>query len=121
VLGRITDEVGKMPRKVWPAVAAHWSRPGYYAGIRSHVATVPDTVREMQVADPIQGIPVLLLTPGTSSPLSEQHLGCIGDNVQQVIAHASAHWIHLDEPDLVIESIREIVAATASETVEAAV
>ena len=28
VLGRIKTEVGKMPREVWPAVAAHWSRPG---------------------------------------------------------------------------------------------
>ena len=121
VLGRITNEVGKMPRKVWPVVAAHWSRPSYYAGMCSHVEAVPDTVREMQDADPIRGIPVLLLTPGKSSPLSEQHLRCIGDNVQQVIAHASAHWIHLDEPDLVIDSIREMVTVAASETIAATV
>jgi pimeloyl-ACP methyl ester carboxylesterase len=121
VLGRITDEVGKMPRKVWPAIAAHWSRPDYYAGICSHVEAVPDTVREMQDADPIRGIPVLLLTPGKSSPLSEQHLRCIGDNVQQVIARASAHWIHLDEPDLVIDSIREMVTTAASEAIAATV
>jgi pimeloyl-ACP methyl ester carboxylesterase len=41
--------------------------------------------------------------------------------VEQVIAPASAHWIHLDEPDLVIDSIREIVAATTPENVESAV
>jgi pimeloyl-ACP methyl ester carboxylesterase len=109
VLQRISDEVGKMPRAVWPAVAAHWSRPGYYAGMYCHVDAVPDTVREMQDADPIRDIPVLLLTPGTSLPLCEQHLQRIGDNVQQVIAAASAHWIHLDEPDLVIDSIRNMV------------
>ena len=68
VLGRIKGEVGKMPREVWPIVAAHWSRPSYYAGMRSHVAAVPDSVREMQDAEPIRGIPVLLLTPGKSSP-----------------------------------------------------
>ena len=65
----------------------------------------------MQDADPIRGIPVLLLTPGTSLPVCEQHLHRIGDNVQQVIAPASAHWIHLDEPDLVIDSIRNMVMA----------
>jgi len=27
----------------------------------------------------------------------------------QVIAEESAHWIHLDEPELVIQSIREMV------------
>lgn len=111
VLGRIKGEVGKMPREVWPIVAAHWSRPSYYAGMRSHVAAVPDTVREMQDAEPIRGIPVLLLTPGKSSPLSDDCLQKIGDTVKQVIASASAHWIHLDEPELVIQSIREMVTA----------
>jgi pimeloyl-ACP methyl ester carboxylesterase len=117
VLERIKDEVGKMPREVWPIVAAHWSRPGYYAGMCSHVEAVPDTVREMQDADPIRDIPVLLLTPGKSSPLNEQSLRQIGDNVEQVIAPASAHWIHLDEPDLVVDSIREMIMATIPETV----
>ena len=117
VLSRVTDEVGKMPREVWPIVAAHWSNPRYYAGMCSHVESVPDTVREMQDADPIREIPVLVLTPGNSTPLSDQDIARIGDNVQQVIAAASEHWIHLDEPDLVIDSIREMVTAATAETV----
>jgi len=119
VLGRVTDEVGKMPSEVWPIVAAHWSRPGYYAGMRSHVKSVPDSVREMQATEPIHGIPVLVLTPGKSTPLSVERLSRIGDNVQQVIAPASAHWIHLDEPELVIDSIRDMVVTAAQETVAA--
>jgi pimeloyl-ACP methyl ester carboxylesterase len=120
VLDRIKDEVGKMPREVWPVVAAHWSRPGNFAGMRSHVEAVPDTVREMQSAEPIQTIPVLVLTPGKSSPLSDECLRRIGNNVQQVIAPASAHWIHLDQPDLVIDSIRKMLTAAAPETMAAA-
>jgi pimeloyl-ACP methyl ester carboxylesterase len=120
VLARVTDEVGKMPREIWPIVAAHWSRPGYYVGMGNHVMAVPDTVREMKDAEPIHGIPVLVLTPGKSTPLSEKCLDRIGDNVQQVIAPASAHWIHLDEPDLVINSIREMVTAATQEAVAAA-
>ena len=121
VLERIKGEVGKMPKEVWPIVAAHWSRPSYYTGMRNHLVAVPDTVREMQDAEPIHDIPVVVLTPGISTPLSDQQLSRIGDNVEQVIAPASAHWIHLDEPDLVIDSIREIVAAATPETVGAAV
>ena len=119
VLDRVTQEVGKMPKEVWPIVAAHWSRPGYYVGMRNHVRAVPDTVREMRDAEPIHDIPVLLLTPGKSTPLSEALLQRIGDNVQQVIAPASAHWIHLDEPELVIDSIREMVAAASAVPVAA--
>jgi pimeloyl-ACP methyl ester carboxylesterase len=117
VLKRITNEVGKMPRKVWPVVAAHWSRPGFYAGMRKHLESIPDTVREMHAALPIRGIPVTVLTPGKSTPLTEEHLDRIGERVQQVIAPVSEHWIHLDEPDLVIAEIRALVMAVNSETV----
>ena len=120
VLDRIKDEVGKMPREVWPIIAAHWSRPGNFAGMRSHVEAVPDTVREMQNTEPIQDIPVLVLTPGKSTPLSGECLNRIGNNVQQVIAPASAHWIHLDQPDLVIDSIRKMVRSASEEPVAAA-
>ena len=121
VLSRVTDEVRKMPREVWPIVAAHWSRPAYYAGMRRHVEAVPDTVTEMQNAEPILGIPILVLTPGKSTPLSDEYLRRIGDNVQQVIASTSAHWIHLDQPELVVDSIRAMVAATARDVTVAAV
>lgn len=119
VISRVTDEVGKMPREVWPVVAAHWSRPGFYAGMRSYIESIPDTVREMHGAAPIREIPVTVLTPGKSKPLSEACLRQIGDNVRQVIAPESEHWIHLDEPELVINSIRQMVAATAAQPVGA--
>jgi len=115
VLDRIKNEVGKMPQEVWPIVAAHWSRPGYYVGMKSHVEAVPDTVREMKDAEPILGIPVLVLTPGKSTPLSDIDIARIGNCVHQVIASTSAHWIHLDQPDLVIESIREMALASVTE------
>jgi pimeloyl-ACP methyl ester carboxylesterase len=85
--------------------------------MRNHVKAVPDTVREMRDAEPIQDIPVLLLTPGKSTPLSEECVRRIGNNVHQVIAPTSAHWIHLDQPDLVIDSIREMIACLAAEPV----
>jgi len=119
VLKRVTEEVGKMPREVWPIVAAHWSRPGYYSGMQHHVAAVPDTVSEMHRAEPIRDIPVLVLTPGKSTPLSDQCLAQIGNNVRQVIAMDSAHWIHLDEPDLVIDSILEMVTSASREALPA--
>jgi pimeloyl-ACP methyl ester carboxylesterase len=124
VLARVTEEVGKMPREVWPIVAAHWSRPSYYDALRRHVEAVPDTVREMLETDPIREIPVMLLTPGKSTPLSNECLEQIGNNVRQVIATESAHWIHLDEPELVVNSIREMVEMAipaASEAIPATV
>lgn len=119
VLSRIEDEVGKMPNEVRPVVAAYWSLPSYYVGMIAHISSVPETVREMLACEGIAGSPVTVLTPGKSTPLSKEQLEAIGDSVQQVIAPASAHWIHLDEPELVIDSIRAMVLSATSRTVPA--
>jgi pimeloyl-ACP methyl ester carboxylesterase len=120
VLDRIKTEVGKMPRDTWPAVASHWSRPGFYAGLRRHIQSIPATVTEMHTAEPIRSIPVTVLSPANSAPLTEDDLSRIGDQAQQVIAANSAHWIHLDEPQLVIDSIRAMLAGTTAGTFAAA-
>jgi pimeloyl-ACP methyl ester carboxylesterase len=63
---------------------------------------------------------VRVLTPGKSTPLTDEQISRIGNRVQQVIAPVSAHWIHLDQPDLVIDSIHEMVMAAAARPIAAA-
>jgi hypothetical protein len=106
---RITCEVGKMPREVWPIVAAHWASPKYYRGLAAHLEAVTATVTEMQGADAVEGMPVVLLTPGSAEPLCGDRLNRIGSGVRQVIAERSGHWVHLDEPELVLDTIRAMV------------
>lgn len=109
VMQRITCEVGKMPREIWPIVASHWASPNYYQGLAAHLQAVPASVTEMHVAEAVDGIPMVLLTPGTAEPLSDDRLSRIGKEVRQVIAERSGHWVHLDEPELVLEEIRSMV------------
>jgi pimeloyl-ACP methyl ester carboxylesterase len=77
--------------------------------MRRHIQAVPETVREMCNAESIEHIPILVLTPEQSTPLSHEEIGRIGSNAKQVIASESGHWIHLDRPELVIQSILEMV------------
>lgn len=112
VLERVTSELNKMPPAVWPIVAAHWSNPDYFRGMTAHVQGVPGTVTEMLNATPIVGIPVVLLTPGHSKAISAADLQRIGPEAEQLIAEKSGHWLHLDEPELVISQIREMMNTT---------
>jgi pimeloyl-ACP methyl ester carboxylesterase len=105
VLGRLTDELNKMPRETWPVVAAHWSNPHFYRGMVAHLKAVPAAVQEMQNAAPIEHVPVVLLTPHSAAPLSADALHRVGAKTQQIIAHGSGHWVHLDEPELVRSAI----------------
>ena len=109
VFERLTSEVGKMPPETRPIVAAHWSSPHFYRGMAAHLRAVPATVLEMSTSKPIENIPILLLTPATAEPLSPDALQCIGPFTEQIIAEKSTHWVHLDEPALVVEAIRRVV------------
>jgi pimeloyl-ACP methyl ester carboxylesterase len=69
---------------------------------------------------PISGIPITLLTPGKAKPLSDDSLAEIGDAVKQIVVPNSAHWIHLDQPEVVVESIRAMITAAKSQSVSVA-
>jgi pimeloyl-ACP methyl ester carboxylesterase len=120
VMERITCEVGKMPREVWPIVAAHWSTPKFYRGLAAHLDAVPATVAEMHRAEAVEGVPVVLLTPGNSEPLCSERLRRIGSEARQVIAERSGHWVHLDEPELVLDTIRGMVEQVTRTRIPAA-
>ena len=117
VLRRINGEVAKMPAETRPELVALWSRPSFYAEMRAYLEAIPEIVTEMRSADPVCDVPVLVLTPGSGDPLSDEALKRIGDQARQVVAHDSRHWVHFDEPELVIRSILEMVQVTAAERI----
>jgi pimeloyl-ACP methyl ester carboxylesterase len=113
LINRLTSEVGKMPREVRPAIAAHWACPAFYIGLLAYLHALPDTVVEMSNALPIGNSPVMILTPASAKPLSSQDVAQIGAEARQIIAEKSQHWIHLDEPELVINAIMEMRSSAA--------
>ncbi len=119
VFERLTTEVGKMPRETHAIVAAHWSNPHFYRGMAAHLRGIPATIREMSNAEPIPNIPVILLTPATAEPLSREALDRIGPTTQQLIAEKSTHWVHLDEPRLVLQAIHSVIEQAYSNPIEA--
>jgi len=105
--GRLDAEISKMPARVRPSIAAHWSTPRFYRGLRAHLRAVPATVVEMHAAEPIRAAPVVVITPGNPRPMAE--LERFGPRNKQIVARDSGHWVHLDEPELVIRTILDLV------------
>jgi pimeloyl-ACP methyl ester carboxylesterase len=109
VINRLAGEVGKMPREVWPMVAAHWCNPGSFLGMAAHFEALPASADEMREAALSNGIPVTVLTAGKNPPVPEEAIRAIAHNARHVVARESGHWIHLDQPDLVVEAVVEMV------------
>lgn len=111
--GRLNTEIGKMPPRVRPAIAAHWSAPRFYEGLLAHLRAVPPTVMEMHEVESIGDTPVVILTPASAAPMANPHR--YGTRRRHVVAERSLHWIHLDEPELVVRTILNTVAQSRDE------
>jgi pimeloyl-ACP methyl ester carboxylesterase len=104
--GRLNTEIGKMPPQVRPAIAAHWSAPRFYHGLLAHLSGVSATVTEMNDVESIRDTPVAVVTPRDATPADMRPYG---PRSRQIIAEESQHWVHLDEPELVVRTILEMV------------
>ena len=93
------------------------------ANVRTELACVDDTVREIAAAGEFPPVPVRVVTGGLTprswlqSPAAvaakranQQALARLSPQGEQVIAHQSGHFPQLTEPQLVLATLRELIA-----------
>jgi pimeloyl-ACP methyl ester carboxylesterase len=114
VVDSIAGQVRKMPEETWPLVAAHWKRTKCFEGMARHFECLPQSIAEMADASPL-ALPVTMLV-GTKNEHRldpREYAARISTQTKLVFAEHSGHWIQLDEPELVIQSILEMVKIAA--------
>ncbi|MBZ5610307.1 MAG: alpha/beta hydrolase [Acidobacteriia bacterium] len=111
VISRLVGEVRKMPREVWPMVQAHWCQPESFQGMADYLESLPASSAEAAALAPPSTIPVIVLSAGHSTPAQlaqREELARHALHGRHVVASNSGHWIHLDEPELIVHSIQEM-------------
>ena len=110
VTDRIAGQIRKMPEETWPLVAAHWKHAKSFEGMARHFECLTTSIREMAHA-PLLHVPVTMLVGGNNEhPVNpEEYARRISPETRVIIAENSGHWIQLDEPTLVVNSILEMV------------
>ena len=109
VTQRLATEVGKLPRAVWPHVASHWSNPKSFQSMARYLEGLPVSSAEMMNAAPLDHVPVIVIT-APDCPAPRRNPADIATNAVHIVAAGSGHWIQLDEPGLIVEAVRQIVA-----------
>jgi pimeloyl-ACP methyl ester carboxylesterase len=114
VLSRIVGEVQKLPSDVWPTIKAFWSQPKCFASMARHLAELPASARDAAACGGLGDVPLVVISagrqPGALRREQEQMTG-LSSRGRQIVAAGSGHWIHLDEPEIVVEAIRQVVTA----------
>jgi pimeloyl-ACP methyl ester carboxylesterase len=115
VVSKLVGEVAKMPPETWPAIRAHWSRPKSFLAIARHLRALPRSAEEVETALAQVDrwpFPVTVLTSAAASPAQvalQRQLADRSVSGRQFLVRAS-HWIHLDEPGLVVKAIADVVS-----------
>ena len=109
-LERLVGEVRKMPQELWPAIVSHWCHPKSFRSMGSHLAQLPVSVECIIGTKPLAGVPVIVLT-GTKSltKWAPEDFPGISSDTTRIVAEHSGHWIQLDEPELVVNAVRDLV------------
>ena len=115
LISRLVGEVSKMPAETWPMVRAHWCQPKSFQGLGNYLESLPASAAEADALAEPSGLPVIVLSAANSTPeqLRERDaLARRSPHGQHILAAKSGHWIQLDEPELVIQAVREMVGWT---------
>jgi pimeloyl-ACP methyl ester carboxylesterase len=115
VISRLVGEVRKMPPETWPMVRAHWCTPKSFLGMAAYLEGLPASAVEAAPLLVSEIIPVTVLSAANSTPeqLGErEEWARHSRRGKHIVARGSGHWIQLDEPELVVEAIREAIPET---------
>ena len=111
-LSRLVGEVQKMPPQVWPMVQAHWCQPKAFLGMAEYFRALPASAEQAAALSDLPRIPVSILSAANSTraQLAERDaIASRSPHGKHIVVPDSGHWIHLDQPQVVLETIREMV------------
>lgn len=112
---RMVGQVMKLPSHLWPVAQAQWSRPESFLSLASHLHHLPRSAAEVAASGMLGDLPLVVLTasePSAERRERQEAVARLSTRGRHIVAARGGHWLHLDEPELVVETIRS-VAQTA--------
>lgn len=115
VTRRLTGEVRKMPRELWPVVAGHWSREQGFRAMADYLENLPLSTTQIDEQRSMGDLPLIVLSAASASKQAvEEHRrdAALSTGGEHRIVPQSGHWILLDRPEAVAGAIRDVVELT---------
>jgi pimeloyl-ACP methyl ester carboxylesterase len=113
-LERLVGEVRKLPPELHPTIRALWCQPKCFHAMGDHFLALQRGVPLIADLAPPRDIPVVVISSGnqpTEQLAAHRLMADASDRGRHVIATKSAHWVQFDEPELIIEAIKDVVAS----------
>jgi pimeloyl-ACP methyl ester carboxylesterase len=94
-------------------IRARWSNPRFFWTMADYIRSLPRCSAETIARNFPAHLPVTVLSGAQQPPERLREHAAIAAhslNGRHIIAEKGAHWIHLDQPELVVEAVVEMAA-----------
>jgi pimeloyl-ACP methyl ester carboxylesterase len=111
-LERLVGEVRKLPEDVHPIVSALWCQPKCFRAMGQHIAALEEMAQTVAAISALPHVPLIVISSGDqpADTLGRQRqLARLSPKGRHVMASRSGHWVQFDQPDLIVERVREVV------------
>jgi pimeloyl-ACP methyl ester carboxylesterase len=114
VASRMVGEVKKLPPELRPVLRALWSQPKCFTAMADHLEALPEVSVAVSEIRSLGDMPLIVLTASGPSPERRHHqdqVAALSSRGQHLIAARSGHWVQLDQPELVVQVVRQCLTA----------
>lgn len=111
---RILRELTKLPPDVMRVIRARWSNPRFFWTMADYIRSLPQCSAQTIALNIPAHLPVTVLSGAHQPPerLREHaEIAAHSQTGRHIVAGKGAHWIHLDQPELVVEAVTEMAAS----------
>lgn len=111
---RLITPLSKLPAELQPIVKSFWTQPKFFEAVASQIESLPESATQVAATGSYDDLPLVVLSasnPSSTRELEQKAMARLSSDGKYIVAERSGHWIQLDQPELVIEAIREVVEA----------
>ena len=118
---RIVGELAKLPPETVRLIRERWSHGRFFLTMSRYIQALPKTAAEASRFHIPAHIPVTVISGAHQLPVrlaEHQAIAAHSLRGKHLIAEKGAHWVHLDQPELIVEAFREMAEKLKAESIE---
>ena len=111
VANRLVGEVRKIPRELWPVIAANWSEERAFRIMAEYLENLPLSVSQLDEGRSLGDLPVAILSSANASTdaLAEHEQDArLSTRGEHLVVPRTGHWINLDAPDVIAAAVQRV-------------
>jgi pimeloyl-ACP methyl ester carboxylesterase len=119
---RLLAPLWRLPEELRGPLKMFWTQPKFYRALASQMENMPVSCQEVASGGSLGDLPLVVLSAGNPTPermAQQEAVARLSSRGEHRISSNPSHWIQLEEPELVLASIRHVLAAAKERTATA--